>query len=259
MYFVHINYKNHIFKISQSTTGLISTLHKSRIMFALKYILILGHAFTCLSTKQKTKWKFSKCYVQNTWKIVRRWDHQLTHLHHSYRLFKKCFVENYEQLKKFISSLFLIRFTSMFHCSIQFVDSFYWINLNLDWISRFNEGNLCLEDSSVIYPRTSFRFNPIHCQRTSHHPCPIAPTRHPRATLFVDQCCVTRVGTRTRVQFFFTLTRTRTQKIVTRGPSHARVQAVAAVPCCAVYSEIHFVVCIHVLEDKQMLNNYVDY
>ena len=48
-------------------------------------------------------------------------------------------------------------------------------------------------------------------------------------------------------------------EIVTRdsGPSHARVQAVAAVPCCAVYSDIrriHFVVCFHVLEDKQMLN-----
>ena len=36
------------------------------------------------------------------------------------------------------------------------------------------------------------------------------------------------------------------------GPSHVRVQAVAAVPYCAVYSDIRYI--FHVLEDKQMLN-----
>ena len=44
---------------------------------------------------------------------------------------------------------------------------------------------------------------------------------------------------------FFTLTRTRTQTqkswLVTSGPSHAWVQAVAAVPCCAVYSDIQYI------------------
>ena len=75
------------------------------------------------------------------------------------------------------------------------------------------------------------------------------------------QCCVTRVGTRTRtlVHFFFhfDFDSDSDSEIVTRdsGPSHTRVQAVAAVPCCAVYSDIqHFVVCFHALEDKQMLN-----
>ena len=65
------------------------------------------------------------------------------------------------------------------------------------------------------------------------------------------QCCVTWVGTRTRVHF--TRTRTRGQffffhfdsdsEIVTRdsGPSHAQVQAVAAVPCCAVCSDIRYI------------------
>ena len=74
-----------------------------------------------------------------------------------------------------------------------------------------------------------------------------------------NQCCVTRVGTRTRVQSFFTLTPSDSDsEIVNR---HARVQAVAAVPCCAVYSDIRYIVCFHVLEDKQMLNMWslVDY
>ena len=45
--------------------------------------------------------------------------HQLTHLHiYSYRLFKKYFVENYE-IQNFIFSLFCIRFTYNFHCSIR--------------------------------------------------------------------------------------------------------------------------------------------
>ena len=65
------------------------------------------------------------------------------------------------------------------------------------------------------------------------------------------QCCVTRVGTRTRVHF--TRTRTRVQffslwlelwlwlRNRDSGPSHARVQAVAAVLCCAVYSDIRYI------------------
>ena len=52
-------------------------------------------------------------------------------------------------------------------------------------------------------------------------------------------------------------------EIVTRdsGPSHARVQAVAAVPCCAVYSDIRYILLFvfHVLEDKQNNVKYVDY
>ena len=60
---------------------------------------------------------------------------------------------------------------------------------------------------------------------------------------------MTRVGTRTRVHF--TWTRTRVQffslwlglglRNRDSGPSHARVQAVAAVPCCAVYSDIRYI------------------
>ena len=65
----------------------------------------------------------------------------------------------------------------------------------------------------------------------------------------IYQCCVTRVGTQTLVHF--TRTRTRVQffslwlglglRNRDSGPSHARVQAVAAVPCCAVYSDIRYI------------------
>ena len=54
---------------------------------------------------------------QNTWKIVRRWHHHsFAYSYSYYRLFKKCFFENYEN-SNFISSLFVIRFTSIFHFS----------------------------------------------------------------------------------------------------------------------------------------------
>ena len=61
----------------------------------------------------------------------------------------------------------------------------------------------------------------------------------------IHQCCVTRVGTRTRVHFTRTLTRVQffSPRLRNRdsGSSHARVQAVAAVPCCAVSSDIRYI------------------
>ena len=97
----------------------------------------------------------------------------------------------------------------------------------------------------------------------SRHPTPKHSIHRTEPAIHQYQCCVTRVGTwtrvhftrtRTLVQFFFltlTLTRTRTidSEIVTRdsGPSHARVQAVAAVPCCAVYSDIRYILLLLVI------------
>ena len=76
----------------------------------------------------------------------------------------------------------------------------------------------------------------------------------------LHQCCVTRTRvhftrTRTRVQFFFTLTRTRTQ-ISWLGPESRPSPSSSghAVLRCLLWHSIHFVVCFHVLEDKQMLN-----
>ena len=87
------------------------------------------------------------------------------------------------------------------------------------------------------------------------------------------QCCVTRVGTRTRV--LFTRTRTRVQFFALwhgiglglgnrdsrLGPESRPSPSSSgrAVLRCLLWHSIHFVVVFHVLEDKQILNNYVDY
>ena len=80
----------------------------------------------------------------------------------------------------------------------------------------------------------------------------------------IHQCCVTRVGTRTRV--LFTRTRTRVQFFSlwlglrnrdswlwpeSRSSPSSSGRAVLR---CLLWHSVHFVVCFHVLEDKQMLN-----
>ena len=66
------------------------------------YVMIWGHAFTCLSKKRGNFHNF----IQDTWKIVRRWDHQLNSFPYSYWLFKKCFVEKYKNKKFHIFLIF---------------------------------------------------------------------------------------------------------------------------------------------------------
>ena len=87
------------------------------------------------------------------------------------------------------------------------------------------------------------------------------------------QCCVTQVGTRTRVHF--TRTRTRVQffslwlgiglglrnhdpwlgpESPPPPPPPSPSSSGRAVLRCLLWHSIHFVVCFHVLEDKQMLN-----
>ena len=57
----------------ESKTGLISTLNKCKIMFALTYIVIWVHAFTCLSKNMN----IFKIFIKYMECIVRRWDNQL--------------------------------------------------------------------------------------------------------------------------------------------------------------------------------------
>ena len=73
--FVHRNDKNPIFQLWESN---MCTLNKYK-MFAVIYF-DMGACFYFFEPK---KWKVSKFYIQNTgiWKKVRRWHHQLTHLH----------------------------------------------------------------------------------------------------------------------------------------------------------------------------------
>ena len=90
--------------------------------------LIWGHAFTCLSKKKN-------------FKNFRWWHQQLIHLHiFIYRLFKKCFVENYKHSKFHPLWLIINLIYFNFHCSVQFfLNSFYWINLNLDRTSPLSD------------------------------------------------------------------------------------------------------------------------
>ena len=69
------------------------------------------------------------------------------------------------------------------------------------------------------------------------------------------QSCVTRVGTRTRVQFFSLWLglglRLRNRDSCTPESTGSSGRAVLR---CLLWHSIHFVVCFHDLEDKQMLN-----
>ena len=122
-----------IFELWESKTRLMSTLNKCRIMFALIYY---GDMLWHVWAKKK---KFSKFYIQNTWKVVRRWHHQLTHLRIHIDcsrnvLLKITKIQNFMYLNPyFLSDLHQI-FTVLF----QMFYSFYWINLNLDQISPLN-------------------------------------------------------------------------------------------------------------------------
>ena len=127
--------KNPIFQLWESNTDLISTQNKCKIMFALIYfyngvfyiknrnrsqylqmIYMIGnniseqitiftiweHAFTCLSKKMKNfKILYTKC-MENC-EAMSSSTHSSAYL---YWLFKKCFIENYENKKFHIFLIF---------------------------------------------------------------------------------------------------------------------------------------------------------
>ena len=73
-------------------------------------------------------WNFRHFCEPIKWKIVRRWYHQLTHL--------ICCSKNVSlkitKFQNFISSLFSIWFYQIFTVLFKFLNSFYWLKLNLD-------------------------------------------------------------------------------------------------------------------------------
>ena len=63
-------------------------------------------------------WNFCHFCIQSEWKIVRRWHHQLAHLHiHSD--WSRTVSWKFAKLKNFITSLFFNQFSSGFHCFVQ--------------------------------------------------------------------------------------------------------------------------------------------
>ena len=108
-----------------------STLKKCRIMCGVIYF-DMG---ICFYMFEKKIIQLSKFHIQITWKIMRRWNHQLTHLHHNYC--SRNVSLKITKMQNFISSLFSIWFTSNCHCSVRNVLFFLWV-LNLDPTFSFN-------------------------------------------------------------------------------------------------------------------------
>ena len=102
------------------------TLNKCKIMFALIYF-DMG---TYIHVWAKKDEHFQNCIYKTHGKF---WGDEATHsFAYSYRLFKKCFVENYENSNFHIFLiLFIYSQISMF-CANFFTLSLIWTNLNLD-------------------------------------------------------------------------------------------------------------------------------
>ena len=121
LYFVHRNDKNPIFQLWESKTSLISTLNKCRWKNVCSDYFDMGTCFHMF--EQKKRRQFSKFQAMSSW------SHSFVY---SYWLFKKCFVENYENSNSI--SYFLSDLHQIFTVLFEMFYSFYWINLNLDWI-----------------------------------------------------------------------------------------------------------------------------
>ena len=113
LYLVHRNDENPIFQLWESKSCLISTLNKCRIMFALTYF-DMGRCLYMFEQKKEKK------LIQNTWKIVRWWHHQLTHLH----IHINCSRNVSLKITKILNSL---------SCSKVFTFSIELFNLDLTW------------------------------------------------------------------------------------------------------------------------------
>ena len=120
--FVHRNDENPIFQIWESKTCLLSTLNKCRIMFALMYF-DMG---TCVYMFEQ---KIKICKILYT-KYMEKSEAMTSSTHsfaYSYRLFKKCFVENYENSKFHI---FLILY--LIYVKIMFTVLFQYFTLSIE-------------------------------------------------------------------------------------------------------------------------------
>ena len=123
--------KSHILAIN----CLISSLNKYKI-FTLCFDM-----GTCFYVWAKHK-NFQNDYMQIIWKKVRRW-HQLTHLHIHIDC-SRTISWNMVKLYNSTSSLFLIRFSSIFHCSV-WIFIFLLNFLNLDWIYPLSTELACVK------------------------------------------------------------------------------------------------------------------
>ena len=96
-------------------------------------------------------WNFCHFCAQNEWEIVRRWHHQLAHLH-IHTNWSRNVSWKFAKLQSVITFLFFNRFSSGFHCFIhKFLLFFYEIKLNLFRISPLSK-----EYTTSPHPPTHF-------------------------------------------------------------------------------------------------------
>ena len=118
IHFVHRNYvKISYFSYKNVRLALITHLKRCRIMLTLIYLDMRDITIKTLGKK----YKFSKFYVQNIWQVVRRWHHQLTHLH-IHKDWSRNVSWKFAKLESVITSLFFNRFYIRFllFCSENF-------------------------------------------------------------------------------------------------------------------------------------------
>ena len=115
IHFIYRNDKNLLFQLWKYKTCLITTQSKWEIMFTLIHF-DMGICFYLYELKKKKK---KKIHIQyNIYKkIVRGW-HQLAHLNIHKDWSRNVFRKNVK-FQNVISSLFLIQFSSFFHCSVE--------------------------------------------------------------------------------------------------------------------------------------------
>ena len=97
--------------------------------------------------------KFSKFYVQNIWKVVRWWHHQLTHLH-IHIDWSRNVLWKFAKLQSVITSLFFNRFHQVFTVMFGNFYSFFW-NLVKPVVEFFFKGR----DHSLFSSLTEHNMN----------------------------------------------------------------------------------------------------
>ena len=102
------------FSFEKVITCPISTLNKMQNNVCSDIILITYYWGTCYCMFEHIKQNYIQKYMENC-EAMRSSTHSFAY---SYQLFKKCFVENFENSKISYLPYFCIRFTSNFHCSI---------------------------------------------------------------------------------------------------------------------------------------------
>ena len=130
MYFVYNMFKIFIFIFAQTCKDMSPYQNISeQTLFCIYSEWMYGKFYFLIADI----WDFRNFCEQNTWKIVRPWHHQLTHLHIHIDTSRNVSMKITE-IQNLISSLFLPDLHQILTVLFRNLYSFYWLNLNLDQI-----------------------------------------------------------------------------------------------------------------------------